>query len=1126
MAIQTTSAFARPPHLRQLEDEPELRGPARRPLPQDTSAGTPGGSATDTAQGAVPQPPGSLPEEAPQNDPQTSLLDRLPPPQSREPAAYAPFIGRAAWNTRRPATVLDDLPEPEVRARMPAPAAVAALAPPTPTPTALAASMLTAPPANPGGGYVGERPVQAQWLQDREAVLRAIRADYGAQRAQAQAQPPTFGTHAPGWVEATLVTDESGQTRSASGAATVFVAEAGAQPSIVGYDESGPVYGPTPGRTLEFDEQAFAAFYRAQGGPPLQALARLYDTDAATLLSQHPQLWQLATQDHALNAGPPPPGRAMGDASQLGMLDLYMADPQIQGLISTYGGSVAPASSGIAQEQVRIHGRARYEQMTRLSQAMEAVRNTYSAALLQAESSGGGIGWVERQRTVTVSDESGATRTEAAFLTDESGARTPLVERVFDPDVFTRWYTAQDGQANRAFADFYGQSHTQYSTDESGVSRVSSIRFDNANWTMQGVGGAMSHRELVRLDPNHTPRLNNDSAVGFDLEVGWATHHGNIHQKRDWLETVVQVAAVAVVSYFTAGAASGWAAAAGWGATASAVAAGAAAGAAGSLVSGAMNGNLAFKDILRGALAGGLSGGLLAEFGGSVANSYGPAGTVALRTTVQGGIQALLGGSFKDGALAGFASGLADVTSAGISANIDKALAAGTMDVAQATVARNFVRVLGSAIRAAGNPDDPASGFASALLSDVLNQVDPAGFSNPRGVPPAFDDEGNLMPGVVDPHAPPAQQRAQLAEHLQAQGFSEEAAAQLAEAQFAPRPLGDPFAAIRDTDEPSYRELLAAQLGIPVEQLQEVGFWSETGRSLEVLRGFVEGLGFSVLGTGEAVLEIAKSPGQFINGVKALLTSPEAREHFAAHVLDQVRTDVRLLEGAWAAGDLRAVGQQIGKLTGDLAQTAGGVEALVRLGVSTASVGGRLLLRGADALSEQALQALRISAPGLFDAAGRPLMDFRGLSSAQKGLVGELMGNETVQRLVPNAQRIGRVPGVGETGIDDLFRVGRSDVDFVVVEYKFGSSALGNTRDGLQMSDGWLQGTSTGYNRILESVNGNRALADTVSDALRAGRVERWVVHTDPLGNVTVGIVDASGKFIPRPSSGLLGGKP
>ncbi len=794
MAIHSASAFAHSLHQRHLEEEPDLPALTRGPMNRGAQPGTgaPGGPAPGVVAGAAHD---TAAGQADDDATQTSLLDRLPAPLSREPMAHRALIGRAAWHARRPASMLDDLAEPdlELRPRAPTPAPTPAPAPApapapvaaapaaaVPTPTALAAATLQPPPANPGGGYVGERPVEPQWLQDREAALRAVRADYEAQLAQAQAQPPAFGANAPGWVEATLVTDESGQSVSASGAATVFVPEPGAPAPQIGYDESGPVYGSQPGRTLEFNAEAFAAHYRAQGGAPLQALAQLYGTDAATLLSQHPQLWQLATQDHALNAGPPPAGRAMGDASQLGMLDLYMADPQIAGLISTYGGSVAPASSGIALEQVRIYGQTRYEQLTRLGQAMQAVRNEYSAALAQAQNSGSGVGWVERQRTVTVSDESGATRTEAVFLSDESGARTPWLERVFDPDAFTRWYTAQDGQAQRAFADFYGQSHTQYSTDESGASQASTISFDNANWTMQGAGGAMSHRELVSLDPNHAPRLNNNSAVGFDLEAGWATHHSNIHQKRDWFETVVQLAIVGVVSWVSAGTLGAAAASAVGGGVAGAVAGAAVVGAAASAASGMLSGNLTFKGVLQGALSGALTAGLMGSLGGAVQNVAGTAGTVALRATVQGGIQALLGGKFRDGALAGLASGLAEAAGANINKGIDDALANGSMTAAEGVAARMSARVLGSAIRALGNPSDPQYAFASAFVGSVVNDGLDATQPGAGVTPPAFDDEGNLMPGIVDPRASPQEQATQLAAHLQRQGLSADESAALA----------------------------------------------------------------------------------------------------------------------------------------------------------------------------------------------------------------------------------------------------------------------------------------------------------------------------------------------------------
>lgn len=71
-----------------------------------------------------------------------------------------------------------------------------------------------------------------------------------------------------------------------------------------------------------------------------------------------------------------------------------------------------------------------------------------------------------------------------------------------------------------------------------------------------------------------------------------------------------------------------------------------------------------------------------------------------------------------------------------------------------------------------------------------------------------------------------------------------------------------------------------------------------------------------------------------------------------------------------------------------------------------------------------------------------------------------------------------------------------------------------------------MQGTSTNYNRILESVNGNEKTADSINKALQTGRVEKWLVHTDPFGKVTVGVLQKNGGFVVDPvaTSKLLGG--
>ncbi len=52
-------------------------------------------------------------------------------------------------------------------------------------------------------------------------------------------------------------------------------------------------------------------------------------------------------------------------------------------------------------------------------------------------------------------------------------------------------------------------------------------------------------------------------------------------------------------------------------------------------------------------------------------------------------------------------------------------------------------------------------------------------------------------------------------------------------------------------------------------------------------------------------------------------------------------------------------------------------------------------------------------------------------------------------------------------------------------------------------------------------------MADSIDASMKAGRVEKWLVHTDPFGRVTVGVMGKDGKLIPNPeaTSRLLGVK-
>jgi filamentous hemagglutinin len=151
---------------------------------------------------------------------------------------------------------------------------------------------------------------------------------------------------------------------------------------------------------------------------------------------------------------------------------------------------------------------------------------------------------------------------------------------------------------------------------------------------------------------------------------------------------------------------------------------------------------------------------------------------------------------------------------------------------------------------------------------------------------------------------------------------------------------------------------------------------------------------------------------------------------------------------------------------------------------------------------------------GGLSADGKALMDFSMLTNNQKGLVAEVLGATLAQRLLPGSQRLGRLGAVGSQGIDDLYKIASANADYVIVEYKFSTSPLKSTVDGMQMSDGWVLGSDRIRNLVTDVVE-----VANIRLAMELGRIEKWVVHTDPAGAVRVFLVDAAGKIIKENSA-------
>ncbi|WP_160690535.1 hypothetical protein [Clostridium sp. C2-6-12] len=144
-------------------------------------------------------------------------------------------------------------------------------------------------------------------------------------------------------------------------------------------------------------------------------------------------------------------------------------------------------------------------------------------------------------------------------------------------------------------------------------------------------------------------------------------------------------------------------------------------------------------------------------------------------------------------------------------------------------------------------------------------------------------------------------------------------------------------------------------------------------------------------------------------------------------------------------------------------------------------------------------------------------------TTKQKGNFGEfksnnnLLNNQSIKDAGYDLKLVGREAPSGLDdkiikGIDGLYENTNADsnIKYVIDEAKFGSSKLGKTNDGLQMSDDWIKGSD----RIRKAVNGDKDLADDILEALDNGQVERVLSKIDSNGNVVTYKLDSDGKII------------
>jgi len=100
----------------------------------------------------------------------------------------------------------------------------------------------------------------------------------------------------------------------------------------------------------------------------------------------------------------------------------------------------------------------------------------------------------------------------------------------------------------------------------------------------------------------------------------------------------------------------------------------------------------------------------------------------------------------------------------------------------------------------------------------------------------------------------------------------------------------------------------------------------------------------------------------------------------------------------------------------------------------------------------------------------------------------------------------------GRNGIDGVYRNPNPPPDYVIMEAKYNTAKLGDTVDGKQMSDSWVNGETTGFDRLREAV-GPRT-ADKIRESIDAGRVQKLLLQVDESGKVSIKALDILGNII------------
>lgn len=290
---------------------------------------------------------------------------------------------------------------------------------------------------------------------------------------------------------------------------------------------------------------------------------------------------------------------------------------------------------------------------------------------------------------------------------------------------------------------------------------------------------------------------------------------------------------------------------------------------------------------------------------------------------------------------------------------------------------------------------------------------------------------------------------------------------------------------------------VAESLAEAVEHMKRGVYLAWQGRNSDVVRQYFVESGGREMAKGVAVLFRAVLEGVvlYVVGKDAVARTGKlvARSELVAELLSRLKWSGHTAFAQWLEVNLPALidnpklrGKVGGRRPDDAAPASGGAQ-------------GPPAKQEPKPRGEPAPESPGRQAPKPKE---EPAPDPKKMTNAEKGVFGEAKGDEFMmgegmQKMNGPPVKVGDKP-LGQ-GIDGVWKNSSPPPEYVISETKYGSSRLGNTKDGPQMGDKWID-------RRLDKAVG-KVEADKIRDSMLEGNVEKWLLRVDESGKVTKSVM-------------------